>query len=202
MTERPVLHTICRVCVFCGSNTGIDPAYRVAADELGREIARREWGLVYGGGSVGLMGVLADAVLAAGGRVTGVIPKMLATKELLHPRATEMHIAHSMHARKALMEELADAFVALPGGYGTFEELLEIITWAQLGLHAKPIGLLNVCGYFDRLTGLFDHAIGEGFIKTKQRHLVIAAESPAELLDRLVRHEMPQVKKWITPEEV
>jgi uncharacterized protein (TIGR00730 family) len=202
MTERPVLHTIRRVCVFCGSNAGIDAAYRAAADELGREIARREWGLVYGGGSVGLMGVLADAVLAAGGRVTGVIPKMLATKELLHPRATEMHVASSMHARKALMEELADAFIALPGGYGTFEELLEIITWAQLGLHAKPIGLLNVRGYFDRLTGFFDHAIGEGFIKAKQRHLVVATASPIELLDLVVRHEMPQVKKWITPEEV
>jgi uncharacterized protein (TIGR00730 family) len=202
MTERPALHTIRSVCVFCGSNTGIDPAYRAAADALGREIARREWGLVYGGGSVGLMGVLADAVLAAGGRVTGVIPKMLATKELLHPRATEMHVAPSMHARKALMEELADAFVALPGGYGTFEELLEIITWAQLGLHAKPIGLLNVRGFFDRLTGFFDHAIDEGFIKARQRHLVVAAESPVELLDRLVRHEMPQVKKWITSEEL
>jgi hypothetical protein len=202
MTERPVLHTIRRVCVFCGSNAGIDAAYRTAADELGREIARREWGLVYGGGSVGLMGVLADAVLAAGGRVIGVIPKMLATKELLHPNATEMHVAPSMHARKALMEKLADAFVALPGGYGTFVELLEIITWAQLGLHAKPIGLLNIRGYFDRLTGFFDHAISEGFIKARQRHLVVAAATPAELLDRLVRHEMPQVKKWITSEEV
>ena len=143
-----------------------------------------------------------DAALAAGGHVTGVIPKMLATKELLHPRATEMHIADSMHARKALMEELADAFVALPGGYGTFEELLEIVTWTQLGLHAKPIGLLNVRGYFDRLTGFFDHAIGEGFIKAKQRSLVVEAATPGELLERLVDHEMPQVKKWITVNEV
>ena len=202
MIDRPVLRTIRRVCVFCGSNAGVDAAYRTAADEMGRQIARRGWGLVWGGGSVGLMGVLADAALAAGGHVTGVIPKMLATKELLHPRATEMHIADSMHARKALMEELADAFVALPGGYGTFEELLEIVTWAQLGLHAKPIGLLNVRGYFDRLTGFFDHAIGEGFIKAKQRSLVVEAATPGELLERLVDHEMPQVKKWITVNEV
>src|SRR5260370_41325221 len=155
MTERPAWHTIRRVCVFCGSNAGIDPAYRAAADELGREIAGREWGLVYGGGSVGLMGLLADAVLAAGGRVTGVIPKMLATKELLHPRATEMHVAPSMHARKALMEELADAFVALPGGYGTFEELLEILTSAPLGLHAKAIGLLNAPAPYEPPTAFF-----------------------------------------------
>jgi uncharacterized protein (TIGR00730 family) len=190
-----------RVCVFCGSNVGTDRAYADAAGELGREIVRRGWGLVYGGGSIGLMGVVADAVLAAGGEVTGVIPEMLATKELLHPRATKMHIAPTMHARKALMEELSDAFVALPGGYGTFEELLEIITWAQLGIHAKPIGLFNVAGFYDRLTGFFEHAVEEGFIKARQRGLIVTAASPVELLDRLVQHEMPQVKKWIRAEE-
>ncbi len=202
MTQTSVFHKFRQVCVFCGSNVGTDPAYAHAAAELGREIVRRGWGLVYGGGSVGLMGVVADAVLAAGGEVTGVIPEMLATKELLHPRATKMHIAPTMHARKALMEELSDAFVALPGGYGTFEELLEIITWAQLGIHAKPIGLLNVAGFYDGLTGFFEHAIEHGFIKPKQRGLIVAAESPAELLDRLERHEMPQVKKWIRVEDV
>jgi uncharacterized protein (TIGR00730 family) len=127
---------------------------------------------------------------------------MLATKELLHTGATEMHVAPTMHARKALMEELADAFVALPGGYGTFEELLEIITWAQLGLHAKPIGLLNVRGFYDGLTHFFDHAIGEGFVKQKHRELIVMAESASDLLDLLVRHEMPRVKKWIERSEV
>jgi uncharacterized protein (TIGR00730 family) len=201
MTSTSGLHEFRRVCVFCGSNIGTNPAYAQGAAELGREIVRRGWGLVYGGGSVGLMGVVADAVLAAGGEVIGVIPEMLATKELLHPRVTKMHIAPSMHARKALMEELSDAFVALPGGYGTFEELLEIITWAQLGIHAKPIGLFNVAGFFDRLTGFFEHAIEEGFIKTKHRELIVTAGSAVELFDKLVRHEMPQVKKWIRAEE-
>lgn len=202
MNESAPLHTIRRICVFCGSNTGSNPAYQQAAEDLGREIVRRGWGLVYGGGSVGLMGVVADAVLAGGGEVVGVIPEMLATKELLHTGATKMHIAPSMHARKALMEELADAFVALPGGYGTFEELLEIITWAQLGIHAKPIGLLNTCSFFDGLTKFFDHAIDEGFIKAKQRGLIVVADSAQNLFDRLVRHEMPQVRKWIKREDV
>ncbi len=199
---QAVRRAIRRVCVFCGSNAGNNPQYSRAAADTGREIVRRGWGLVYGGGSVGLMGVLADAVLEAGGEVVGVLPEMLATKELLHPRATKMHIAPTMHARKALMEELSDAFVALPGGYGTFEELLEIITWAQLGLHAKPIGLLDVGGFYKNLLDFFDHAIDEGFIKAKHRHLIVAADMPADLLDRLVTHEMPQVKKWIKLEEV
>lgn len=200
MTE-PSSHSIRRVCVFCGSNVGSDPAYREAAAQLGRELVGRGWGLVYGGGRVGLMGVLADAVLAGGGEVIGVIPEMLATRELLHTGATQMHVAPTMHARKALMEELADAFVALPGGFGTFEELLEIITWAQLGLHGKPIGLLNVRGFYDGLIGMFDHAIGEQFIKEKHRELLVAAPAAAELLARLETHEMPRVKKWIRAEE-
>src|SRR5262249_14326509 len=141
-------------------------------------------------------------VLASKGEVIGVIPQMLATKELLHTGATRMHISPTMHARKALMEELADAFVALPGGFGTFEELLEIITWAQLGLHGKPIGLLNIRGFYDRLIGLFDHAIAERFIKEKHRALLIARATAGELLDRLETHEMPSVRKWIKVEEV
>ncbi|HEY3967931.1 MAG TPA: TIGR00730 family Rossman fold protein [Planctomycetaceae bacterium] len=201
MSESTKLHNIRRVCVFCGSNGGNDPAFRQAADEMGGEIVRRGWELVYGGGSVGLMGVVADGVLAGGGEVIGVIPEMLATKELLHTGVTRMHIAPTMHARKALMEQSADAFVALPGGYGTFEELLEIITWAQLGMHAKPIGLLNVCGFYDGLTGFFDHAIAAGFIKARHRSLIVTAATPRELLDQLVTHEMPQVKKWIRPDE-
>jgi len=201
MTEISGARKIRRVCVFCGSNVGNDSAYRDAAQALGEEIVRRGWGLVYGGGRVGLMGVLADAALARGGEVVGVIPEMLATKELLHTGATQMHLAPTMHARKALMEELADAFVALPGGFGTFEELLETITWAQLGLHGKPIGLLNVRGFYDALIAVFDHAIGEGFIREKHRGLVVAAPTAAELLDRLATHEMPRVRKWIKVEE-
>ncbi|MBI3865314.1 MAG: TIGR00730 family Rossman fold protein [Planctomycetia bacterium] len=201
MSDAPKRHDIRRVCVFCGSNFGNDPAYRQAASDMGGEIARRGWGLVYGGGSVGLMGVVADAVLAAGGEVIGVIPEMLATKELLHTGVSQMHVAPTMHARKALMEQTADAFVALPGGYGTFEELLEIITWAQLGLHAKPIGLLNVGGFYELLDRFFEHAIAQGFIKAKHRGLIVTAATPRELLDRLVSHEMPVVKKWIQPAE-
>ena len=201
MTDVPV-RQIRRVCVFCGSNFGEDLAYRQAAAELGNEIVRRGWGLVWGGGRVGLMGVVADAVLALGGEVVGVIPQMLATKELLHTGATQMHVAPTMHARKALMEELADAFVALPGGFGTFEELLEIITWAQLGLHAKPIGLFNVAGFYEPLLGLFEQAINRGFIKAKHRELIVAEPAAAPLLDRLVTHELPRVRKWIKIEEV
>ncbi len=198
----PPLHNIRRVCVFCGSSVGSDAAFAQAAAETGREVVRRGWELVYGGGSVGLMGAVADSVLAAGGVVTGVIPEMLATKELLHTGATKMHIAPSMHARKAQMEELSDAFIALPGGYGTFEELLEIITWAQLGIHVKPIGLLNTRGFYDGLTRFFDQAIAAGFIKAKHRELTVTAETPGQLCDLLERHEMPSVKKWITRGEV
>ncbi|MBS0261599.1 MAG: TIGR00730 family Rossman fold protein [Planctomycetes bacterium] len=194
-------HQIQRVCVFCGSNTGTDPNFRKAAEALGTEIARRRWGMVYGGGSIGLMGVVADAVLAANGEVFGVIPEMLATKELLHTGVTRMHIAPSMHARKALMEQSADAFVAMPGGFGTFEELLEIITWAQLGLHAKPIGILNVGGFYNSLIDFFEKAITTGFIKATHRQLFVTAASPGDLLDKIVTHEMPQVKKWIRPSE-
>jgi uncharacterized protein (TIGR00730 family) len=201
MTDATKLHIIRRVCVFCGSNLGNDPTYCEAAQEMGTQIARRGWGLVYGGGSVGLMGVVADAVLAGGGEVIGVIPEMLATKELLHTGVTQMHIAATMHARKALMEQSADAFVALPGGYGTFEELLEIITWAQLGLHSKPIGLLNVCGFYDGLAVFFDRAIAAGFIKTRHRDLIVSAATPCALLNQLETHEMPHVKKWIRRDE-
>ena len=162
----------------------------------------RGWGLVYGGGRVGLMGVLADAVLAAGGEVIGVIPEMLATKELQHEGATQMHVVPSMHARKALMAESADAFVALPGGYGTFEELLEVITWAQLGIHRKPIGLLDTLGFFDPLVQMIEHAIAAGFIKREQRDLILVDRDPATLLDRLPKHELPTVRKWITPDTV
>jgi uncharacterized protein (TIGR00730 family) len=190
-----------RVCVFCGSSAGRDPRYALAAAELGEALAARNWGLVYGGGRVGLMGVLADAVLDAGGSVIGVIPKMLATKELLHVGATQMHVVESMHARKALMAELADAFVALPGGFGTFEETLEMITWGQLGIHRKPLGLLNTLDFFQPLVQFIDHAILEGFIRPEQRDLLVTADAAVPLLECLSRHEPPFVRKWIEPEE-
>lgn len=191
-----------RVCVFCGSSMGRDPAHRAAAYAMGRELATQGLGLVYGGGSVGLMGVIADAVLAEGGEVIGVIPDMLATKELLHTGVTKMHIVPSMHARKALMAELSDAFVALPGGYGTFEETLEVITWAQLGIHAKPVGLLNVRAFFDKLVSFIEHAIAEAFIRPEQRQLLVLESEPAALLDRLSTHAMPSVRKWIQQAEI
>ena len=191
-----------RVCVFCGSKFGTDERYREAVTELGRLLAVRRHGLVFGGGSVGLMGILADAVLAAGGEVVGVIPEMLATRELLHPEVRDMRTVPNMHDRKSLMAELADAFVALPGGYGTFEELFEVITWSQLGIHRKNIGLLNVAGYFDPLVRLIDHAIEEGFIKPAYRELIVVDDRPASLLEKLGTHRLPEVRRWMGPEGI
>lgn len=173
------------VCVYCGSKVGKHPEYRRAAQQLGELLAARELQLVYGGGQVGLMGVIADAVLAAGGTVVGVIPDKLATKELLHPGVQEMHVVRTMHERKAKMTELADAFIAMPGGYGTFDELFEAITWAQIGYHHKPIGLLNTAGYFDPLLQLIGHAIEEQFIAPRHAELVVHDATPGALLDRL-----------------
>jgi uncharacterized protein (TIGR00730 family) len=189
-----------RVCVFCGSNSGRDPRFADAARELGQALVARGCELVYGGGQVGLMGIVADAVLASGGRVIGVIPEMLATKELLHPRATEMRVVESMHARKALMAGLADAFVALPGGLGTFEETLEMITWGQLGIHQKPLGLFDVLDFYRPLVEFIDHAIEAGFIRPEQRELFVTAGSAGPLLDQLQNHRLPSVRKWINPE--
>ena len=193
---------VSRICVFCGSKSGDNRRYHRDAVELGRLLVERGEGLVFGGGSVGLMGVIADAVLAAGGEVIGVIPEMLATRELLHPGVPDMRTVATMHARKALMAELADAFVALPGGFGTFEELFEVITWAQLGMHRKTIGLLNSAGYFDPLTALVDHAVEEGFIKPSHRELIVVEDRPATLLDRMDAHELPQVRRWMGPDEI
>lgn len=176
-----------RVCVFCGSKVGTDEQYRTAAVDLGRLLVREGIGLVYGGGSIGLMGVIADAVLAEGGKVIGVIPESLATEELLHPRVADMRVVPSMHARKALMAELSDAFIAMPGGFGTFEEFFEVVTWSQLRLHRKQTGLLNVGGFYDPLVRLVDHAVQEGFIKPKHRELLVIEERPEMLLDRLSR---------------
>ncbi len=173
------------LCVYCGSKVGRRPEYRAAAETLGQLLAAAGISLVYGGGQVGLMGVVADAVLAGGGHVVGVIPDRLATKELLHLGAQEMFVVPSMHARKAKMTELADAFMALPGGYGTFDELFEAITWSQLGYHDRPIGLLNVAGYFDPLLQFIEQAVEEGFVHPRHGQLVIAGDDPAELLASL-----------------
>ena len=175
-----------RVCVFCGSRTGSQPAYTEAASRLGAALAGRGIGLVFGAGQVGLMGVLADAVLASGGEAIGVIPQALVDRELAHRQLTRLHIVESMHDRKALMAELADAFLALPGGYGTLEEFFEIVTWKQLRLHQKPIGLYNVAGFFDPLLAWIERAIAEDFIKPKHRDLLMVGADIDPLLDRLL----------------
>jgi uncharacterized protein (TIGR00730 family) len=191
-----------RLCVFCGSNVGARTAYADAARALGAALARRGTGLVYGGGSVGLMGITADAALAAGGEVIGVIPRALATREIAHHGLTELRVVETMHERKALMTVLADGFVALPGGLGTLEELLEVVTWAQLGLHAKPIAVLNVAGYFDALLALVERAIAERFLHPGHRDLLLAAADVELLLDLLERARPPVVpRKWLTLEE-
>ncbi len=174
-----------RLCVFCGSSAGARPTYAEAARQLGGELVKRGWGLVYGGGSVGLMGVLADSVLAQGGEVIGVIPGPLATQELAHAGLTEMRVVGSMHERKATMAELSDGFIALPGGLGTFEETLEILTWAQLGIHVKPVGVLDVDGYWEGLRRLLAHGVQERFVRPEYAALLLWGTTSTELLDRL-----------------
>ncbi len=186
-----------RICVFCGSNMGTNLAYRYAAVELGRLLAARGIELVYGGGNVGLMGVLADTVLAAGGRAIGVIPESLMAKEVGHSGLTELHIVNSMHERKALMSDLSDGFIAMPGGFGTFEEFCEVVTWSQLGIQSKPCGLLNVEGFYDSLLALFDHAVGEGFLREENRRLVLQARESKELLEKMAAFAPAPVDKWI-----
>ncbi len=191
-----------RVCVFAGSNPGAQPTYAEAAAALGTALATRGWGLVYGGGSVGLMGVMADAALAAGGEVIGIIPRALAAREIAHRRLTELQVVGTMHERKAQMAELADAFVALPGGMGTFDELFEIITWAQLGLHTKPIALFSANDYYATLLALVDHAVTEGFVPPHDRELLTVRKEPKALLDALAAYQpAPRPSKWLTLEQ-
>jgi uncharacterized protein (TIGR00730 family) len=179
-----------RVCVFCGSNAGARPAYREAAQTVGRLLCRRGIELVYGGGHVGLMGVVADACLSEGGRVIGVIPQALADKEVAHAGLTELRIVKSMHERKFVMAELSDAFLALPGGYGTWEELFEVLTWSQLGIQRKACALLNVEGYYDPLLEMADKALSDGFLRDVHRGLLLADVDPERLLDRLSDYEV------------
>jgi uncharacterized protein (TIGR00730 family) len=186
-----------RICVFCGSNTGVRPEYAQAARELAGLLAARGLGLVYGGGNVGLMGILADAMLAANAEVVGVIPQSLVEKEVAHRGITRLHIVRTMHERKAMMNDFSDAFVALPGGFGTFEEFFEVLTWSQLGYHRKPCGVLNVAGYFDPLQAMMDHAVAEGFLRPAHRALVIAEREATHLLDRLAAFTPVTAGKWI-----
>ena len=190
-----------RICVFLGSNRGVHESYAADAEALAAALAGRGLGLVYGGGNVGLMGVLADAMLQRGADVVGVIPHGLMVKEVGHEGLTELHVVDSMHERKALMVELSDGFVAMPGGLGTFEEFFEVLTWAQLGIHRKPVGLLNVRGYFDPLLTFLDHAVEEGFVKPRHRALLLDDTDPAALLDRLRAYEPPDVEAWLTRRE-
>jgi uncharacterized protein (TIGR00730 family) len=191
-----------RVCVFCGSSTGTSPAYRNAAERLASEMTARGIGLVFGGGCVGLMGIVADAVLAAGGHAIGVIPHAMVAREIAHHGLPDLRIVSSMHERKAMMAELSDAFLALPGGFGTFEEFFEVVTWTQLGLHRKRCGLLNVKGFYDPLLALVNRAVEEGFIKAENRAIVTADSDPAALLDRLAQPLAAGEYPWIrTPAE-
>jgi len=190
-----------RVCVFCGSNSGSDSAYVDAARTLGRLFAREGIALVYGGGSVGLMGEVADAVLGAGGEVIGVIPHALWAREVGHRGLTDLRIVETMHERKAMMADLSDAFIALPGGLGTLEEIFEIWTWAQLGLHAKPLGFLDVNGFYKPLMQFLDRAVRERFVREEHRGIAMIDADPEALLQRFESWKPPKVEKWITREE-
>lgn len=180
-----------RVCVFCGSNSGENPLYVATARDLGATLARRGLGVVYGGAKVGLMGTLADAALAHSGEVIGVIPEKLQSREIAHDGLTELFVVESMHARKTMMAHLSDAFIALPGGWGTLEETFEVVTWTQLRYHVKPVGLLNVGGYYDRLLDFVEHAVHEGFILPEHRRILHSASTPEALVAALESAELP-----------
>jgi uncharacterized protein (TIGR00730 family) len=190
-----------RICIYCGSSPGNQPVYREMAEAMGGLLARRGIGLVYGGGNVGLMGIVADAALAGGGEVIGVIPQSLADREVAHGGVTDLRIVDSMHTRKALMAELSDAFIAMPGGVGTFEEFFEAVTWTQLGVHRKPCGLLNVAAFYSPLAAFIDQAVTEGFIKPIHRAMIVVDDNPERLLDSLSTITLPDVPKWIRRDE-
>lgn len=191
-----------RICVFLGSSVGHSPVYAQATERLGTLIAKRGIGLVYGGGAVGLMGLLADAATAAGGEVIGVIPEALRAREHDHAGLTQLHVVRTMHERKAMMADLSDGFIALPGGIGTFEELFEVWTWSQLGYHAKPCGLLDVAGFYDGLSGFIDHVVAEGFLKPEHRRMLIVEREAETMLDRLASYMAPPAHQWIGQDDV
>ena len=187
-----------RVCVFCGSSFGAREEYKQAAQRLGKALAARKLGLVYGGGAVGLMGAIADATLAAGGEVIGVIPDSLLRREVGHSGLTQLHVVQTMHERKALMADLSDGFIALPGGFGTMEEFCEIVTWSQLGIQQKPCGLLNIEGYWDHFLAMLDHSVDEKFVRPENSELILVARNPESMLERLMEWTpSPLVEKWI-----
>jgi len=188
--------------VYCGSSPGDNPAYAGAARKLAEELCRQDIALVFGGGAVGIMGVVADAVLERGGEVIGVIPKSLAVKEVAHENLTEMHVVDTMHERKAMMSELADGFIALPGGWGTLEEIFEMLTWAQLGFHKKPCGLLNVEGYFDHLVAFLENSFERKFVRELYRPLLMTSDQPSSLLDQFRVYRAPSVRKWVSEDEL
>lgn len=190
-----------RICVFCGSSLGAREVYAAAARAMACEMVRRGIGLVYGGGNVGLMGVIADAVMDAGGEAIGVIPEHLMARELGHSRLTELVVVGTMHERKARMADLAEGFVALPGGFGTWDEFCEVVTWAQLGLHSKPCAMLNTEGYYDPMLAMFDMATEEGFVRPPYRGMLIVSADPGELLEGMARYEGPAVAKWMERED-
>lgn len=190
-----------RICVYCGSSPGLLAEYRDAATALGHTLAERGIGLVYGGASVGVMGAVADGVLEKGGEVIGVIPFALATREVAHDGLSELIVVESMHERKARMAELSDGFIALPGGWGTLEEIFEMLTWAQLGFHDKPCGLLNISNYYDQLYAFLEHAINQRFVREQYRPMMMMEPSAETLLNRFDEYRPPKVKKWIGPEE-
>ena len=189
------------ICVFCGSSSGSRDVYRAAAEAVGKRLAERKLGLVFGGGSCGLMGVVADAAIAAGGQVIGVIPKAIERREIAHRGLSELRVVASMHERKAMMAELSDGFIALPGGLGTLEELFEVLTWAQLGIHEKPVALLNVAGYFDPLLALLDHYVREGFLRPEHHALLMYGDDVDELLERMAKHQPTILDKWLDLDE-
>jgi uncharacterized protein (TIGR00730 family) len=186
-----------RVAIYCGSSGGVGPHYLEAARAVGASLAGKGIGVVYGGGRVGMMGAVADAAIAAGGKVYGVIPEKLKTRELAHEGLTELFTVDSMHARKTMMASMSDGFIALPGGWGTLEEVFEVVTWSQLNYHKKPVGLLNVRGYFDHLVAFLDHAAQEGFIRAPHRPLLACADSLDVLLDKLSKLQIPDIGRWI-----
>lgn len=186
-----------RICVFCGSNSGLDPIYLETAETVGEFLAANNIELVYGGGRVGLMGKIADTVLARGGTVIGVIPESLAIKEVAHQNTTVLHVVDSMHERKALMAEYADGFIAMPGGFGTFEEFCEIVTWAQLGIHQKPCALLNVAGFYDNLIAMFDYSASQNFIRGEHRKLVLVGDNIENLFELMKNYRPPAIEKWL-----
>lgn len=191
-----------RICVFLGSSPGRSPIYREAAEAFGTLLAKRGIGLVYGGGTVGLMGVVADAACAAGGEVIGVIPEALRAREHDHQGISELHVVQTMHERKALMAKLADGFVTLPGGIGTFEEMFEAWCWSQLGYHAKPVGMLDVNGFYSGMSGFIDHVVAEGFLKPEHRAMLLVEKDPEVMLDRIAQYLPPRTEHWLGDNDV